>query len=325
MRSLTTRLPQPDDHGKLLTAGLIVFSVAGPSAALATEAGHHEGAAAPDQVSAQDPGTDPGFDPGGDSTDLPFDAPRMPPAQAPAGAGDDPVAPSDRGSNGASAPAADAGTQPVTPSATEPATGQATPPPAAPAETAPAATAPTPTPTETTPEAPVAIATPVPTVEPSPPSAPQPAALAPAPGPGVAGSQVADPKMVGPEVLTLEQQADGSTKLRPLHHKQLRETVTPHALRRSLGGQSTSAVPVAAVTATPATPVRAIDHARPGDRLHVVRRGESLWSIATDLLGRGTAPARIAREVQRLWKLNVARIGTGNPDLLMIGTRLRLR
>ena len=62
-----------------------------------------------------------------------------------------------------------------------------------------------------------------------------------------------------------------------------------------------------------------------GDRFHVVGPNESLWSIAGDLLGDDTSAARIAREVNRLWELNSARIGTGDPDLLMVGTRLALR
>jgi Tfp pilus assembly protein FimV len=62
-----------------------------------------------------------------------------------------------------------------------------------------------------------------------------------------------------------------------------------------------------------------------GDRVHVVRRGESLWSIASDLLGEDASTARVAREVSRLWELNENRIATGSPDLLFSGTRLRLR
>lgn len=62
-----------------------------------------------------------------------------------------------------------------------------------------------------------------------------------------------------------------------------------------------------------------------GDRFHHVQRGESLWSIASDLVGDAASPARIAREVNRLWELNSARIGTGDPDLLMAETRLVLR
>ena len=68
---------------------------------------------------------------------------------------------------------------------------------------------------------------------------------------------------------------------------------------------------------------RSADPARDA-RVHVVEPGESLWTIAEDLLGPGAPAARIAREVQRLWSLNEARIGTGDPDLLMVGTELRL-
>ncbi|HLH64152.1 MAG TPA: LysM domain-containing protein [Solirubrobacteraceae bacterium] len=65
--------------------------------------------------------------------------------------------------------------------------------------------------------------------------------------------------------------------------------------------------------------------AQRGDRTHVVEPGESLWSIASDLLGRDASPAAIAREVHHLWQLNKERIGTGDPNLLMVGTRLVLR
>ena len=45
----------------------------------------------------------------------------------------------------------------------------------------------------------------------------------------------------------------------------------------------------------------------------------------SDLLGDEASAARIAREVNRLWELNSDRIGTGDRDLLMVGTRLALR
>jgi nucleoid-associated protein YgaU len=57
---------------------------------------------------------------------------------------------------------------------------------------------------------------------------------------------------------------------------------------------------------------------------HVVRPGESLWSIADAALGGRATPAQIAREVHKLWALNRARIGTGSPDLVMAGTKLVL-
>jgi nucleoid-associated protein YgaU len=58
---------------------------------------------------------------------------------------------------------------------------------------------------------------------------------------------------------------------------------------------------------------------------YLVEPGDSLWSIAKRLLGREASPARIAREVNRLWSLNAERIATGDPDLLMVGTKLQLR
>jgi hypothetical protein len=98
---------------------------------------------------------------------------------------------------------------------------------------------------------------------------------------------------------------------------------------------SDSSVPVA-VTSAPtyvvrrvvARPVVAAPEGRravPGDRVHVVAAGESLWSIANDVLGGRATVAQVAREVNRLWELNGARIGTGNRDLLPIGARLELK
>jgi hypothetical protein len=68
----------------------------------------------------------------------------------------------------------------------------------------------------------------------------------------------------------------------------------------------------------------AADQASPENRFHVVQRGESLWSIAADVVGERAGVGRIAREVGRLWALNEERIGSGDPDLLYVGTRLRL-
>ncbi|MGH2901517.1 MAG: LysM peptidoglycan-binding domain-containing protein [Solirubrobacteraceae bacterium] len=77
----------------------------------------------------------------------------------------------------------------------------------------------------------------------------------------------------------------------------------------------------------PASPASASasDHAEPADRTHTIHPGESLWSIAGDLLGESATPTQIAREVHRLWEINEDVIATGDPNLLMIGTRLRLR
>jgi nucleoid-associated protein YgaU len=58
---------------------------------------------------------------------------------------------------------------------------------------------------------------------------------------------------------------------------------------------------------------------------HVVRSGESLWSIARSLVGTDASSAQIAREVARLWAINRDAIATGDPDLLPVGVKLRVR
>ena len=54
----------------------------------------------------------------------------------------------------------------------------------------------------------------------------------------------------------------------------------------------------------------------------MVRAGESLWSIAADLLGPGASNAEIARAVDRLWELNAERIASADPDVIVSGERL---
>jgi hypothetical protein len=61
-----------------------------------------------------------------------------------------------------------------------------------------------------------------------------------------------------------------------------------------------------------------------GHPSHTVAPGECLWSIAEGVLPAGASDAEIAAEVSRLWHLNAARIGTGDPSLILVGTVLRL-
>jgi hypothetical protein len=58
---------------------------------------------------------------------------------------------------------------------------------------------------------------------------------------------------------------------------------------------------------------------------YVVKPGQSLWVIAQGLVGRPASIGEIAFEVQHLWQLNTGRIGTGNPDLIYPGLKLRLK
>jgi LysM domain len=62
-----------------------------------------------------------------------------------------------------------------------------------------------------------------------------------------------------------------------------------------------------------------------GAPVHVVRPGESLWTIAEGLLGPGATAMSIAAEVARLWELNRELIPSGDPDLIAVGQELRLR
>jgi hypothetical protein len=58
---------------------------------------------------------------------------------------------------------------------------------------------------------------------------------------------------------------------------------------------------------------------------HIVAPGQSLWAIAQGIVGGSAGIGRLAFEVGRLWRLNAGRIGTGNPDLIYAGVKLRLR
>ncbi|HEY6887748.1 MAG TPA: LysM domain-containing protein [Solirubrobacter sp.] len=57
----------------------------------------------------------------------------------------------------------------------------------------------------------------------------------------------------------------------------------------------------------------------------VIEPGQSLWAIAESLFGGPASVAQVAVKVDRLWKLNAVRIGSGNPDLIYPGLKLRLK
>jgi LysM repeat protein len=114
-------------------------------------------------------------------------------------------------------------------------------------------------------------------------------------------------------------------------------TAEPHSPAAPLDEQAAAlasppvpaTAPAAATSSGAATvPVSQPSSAPPGEidgDTYTVRPGDSLWSIARRLLGPDASAGRIAREVNRLWELNRERIATGDPDLLMVGTKLRLR
>jgi LysM repeat protein len=57
---------------------------------------------------------------------------------------------------------------------------------------------------------------------------------------------------------------------------------------------------------------------------HVVQPGDCLWTIAAGQIEGHKSNRAIAAEVDRLYRLNAATIGTGNPNLIYPGQRLKL-
>jgi hypothetical protein len=61
-----------------------------------------------------------------------------------------------------------------------------------------------------------------------------------------------------------------------------------------------------------------------GRSSYTVRPGDCLWSVAEAVLPSGAGNDEIAAEVARLWRMNAGRIGSGDPNVILIGTELRL-
>jgi hypothetical protein len=56
----------------------------------------------------------------------------------------------------------------------------------------------------------------------------------------------------------------------------------------------------------------------------VVHAGDSLWAIARRTLGPAASNEAVQRQVVTIWDRNAGRIGTGDPNLIFPGTRLRI-
>jgi hypothetical protein len=361
MASLTAHLRRPSDHARLpfhpecplcrrdrlsgplppdalvgrrtqafLAASVLAFSAATPTAVLAAEPDQEqEGAAvpdeaaapgaavAPDQATVEVPPSAPDFDPGGDSTDVPFDATPVPapdataapepeideagPLEQEAATGDDaPVADSGDG-NGSPAPSE----QPAPPAQDD-----------TPATPAPAGTAPQPPADVAAPETPAAAA----------PEAPDPNATRP---PDDAAGRAKPRNDSTPRDSAPSQSAPSdSTPSNPAPSSRAPAASPPATPPATTAAPEPTTVLVAQPQPTAPRAFGTSSRgqaARPGDRVHVVAPGESLWSIAADILGDDASVARTARAVNRLWELNRSQIGTGNPNLLMVGTKLTLR
>lgn len=198
------------------------------------------------------------------------------------------------------------------------------PPGAAPAQ--PAAPA-TPAPPPAAPAAPAQPAAPAPPA-PSPPAAPVPSTPVPSPAPvAQPASPVPPAAPVVPEVRPEVQK--GKDRAAPEPARGAGQSGVP--LQRPVVAAAQAARAPEAAPATQAVPSAAVGGHRPPalardtPGVHVVRPGETLWSIARSLLGQHASDAEIAREVHRLWELNARTIATGSPDLIMAGQRLRVR
>lgn len=298
-RRLTGRLPTDElvspRTTAVLAAGVLALSASAPGApAVAAEQDQQQdGTASVGQTGAADPADSPGFDPGGEATDLPQAAAAIPQTQAPADPGNDDGGPVDQ-------PATANPNDPVVDSGDgSDATGNAPS----------TSTQPTTAPVESSTTRPTATVPPPPTVD---------ATAAPSATPEATTPEVSTPTAIAPRAV---RGASRSSRATRRSHKPAKAShpgssgVSPARVARAPATSANETAPVAVSG----------HHAAPGDRTHTVLPGESLWVIATDVLGGDASIAGVAREVHRLWDLNRDRIGTGDPDLLMIGTTLELR
>src|SRR5829696_359837 len=280
----------------VLAAGVLVVSTGAPitPALAAGEPDQEQQGGAPIAANGGDSAANPDFDPGGDTTDLP-EAALLPAVQAPVDADDDDAATVEQEpSVDQRETVVDAG------DGTEPVTNEA-------ASTSPTQSLPAPTDDSAKPTSP--NATPL---APSEPSAQEP---------------------VSTPVVRADARPAKRRAPRARHRRQekLRTQLAPSTAVRPSTASSPAPVRTVVVSgahaaSAPAARGHIARHpARPGDRSHTVEAGESLWTIATDVLRHDATAAQVAREVHRLWSLNRERIATGDPDLLPVGTTLVLR
>lgn len=340
MASLTAHLRQPEAHAALpfhpecpicrherlagtlpsggfvslrtqtaLAASVLTLSTMAPVAVAAEPDSEQDGAAPVAQTGSSDPSQNPTFDPGGNAETLP-QAPTAGQNPALATDGDDDTGPIEQQS-------ATNTNDPVVDNGDGQEKGQAQQTPQAPAAP------------QTTPTAVEQAATPPSTADRSP-APPTPTDAGPAGDPPSIAPSSDEPIPTDEDEPPVGGASRGTSRVqKPRRHASHLAARKPVRHNQTVGG---GAVPTPApapartsAVASHATATTTAGDAHPGDRTHRVRAGESLWSIASDVLGSSPSPAHIAREAHRLWQLNSDRIGTGSPDLVMVGTTLRLQ
>lgn len=297
-----------------LAASVLTLSTMVPAAVAAEPDSEQDGAAPVAQSGGNDPSQNPNFDPGGNAETLP-QAPTAGQNPTLATDGDDDTGPIEQQS-------ATNTNDPVVDNGDGQDKGQAQ------AQQTPQAPA--------TPQlAPTAVeqaATPPPTADGSP-APPTPADVGPAGDPPPTAPAPAEPIPTNEDQPPAGGASRGTSRVqRPRRYASHRAARKPVRNNQAVGdgavpppARAPAATSTVAAHAGAATPTTTAGDAKPGDRTHRVHAGESLWSIASDVLGSGASAADIAREVHRLWQLNSERIRTGSPDLVMVGTTLKLR
>lgn len=163
------------------------------------------------------------------------------------------------------------------------------------------------------------------------PEAMEPTAKAPPPAEGAAGTPSSEPEYgpayepapASPPTRAVENQAIIAPEISP---PSAPEQSAPEAAQDA-PEPPPPASPSEAPESKPAPP--AATATKPNGTLaghpsYTVQAGDCLWSIAERLLPAGASVAEVEAEVARLWRLNAARIGTGDPNLIYAGTALRL-
>lgn len=138
---------------------------------------------------------------------------------------------------------------------------------------------------------------------------------APTPAPPVRGEAIVEPG-------TGAGSAPSSAAVGQAGHPR-QATVTQPFEESAPAPEPTEAPEESTVPTPPSTPPEKAGSLQ-GHRTYTVAAGDCLWTIAAAILPSTASDEQIAAEVERIWKMNAERIGTGDPNLIEVRTVLRL-